>query len=119
MFVAYLRTFARMGLKAIPMRAETGPIGGDMSHEFIVLAETGESEVFCHQDLLDYDILGETVDFGSNEQIQQILVAKSTPGFDQRIRHSRENALDIIENDVEQCRLIGVHGLEIIKNIAA
>lgn len=70
MFVAYLRTFARMGLKAIPMRAETGPIGGDMSHEFIVLAETGESEVFCHQDLLDYDILGETVDFGSNEQIQ-------------------------------------------------
>ena len=43
MFVAYLRTFARMGLKAIPMRAETGPIGGDLSHEFIVLAETGES----------------------------------------------------------------------------
>jgi prolyl-tRNA synthetase len=43
MFVAYLRTFARMGLKAIPMRAETGPIGGDHSHEFIVLAETGES----------------------------------------------------------------------------
>src|SRR6186997_400710 len=52
MFVAYLRTFARMGLKAIPMRAETGPIGGDLSHEFIVLAETGESKVFCHADLL-------------------------------------------------------------------
>jgi prolyl-tRNA synthetase len=47
MFVAYLRTFARMGLKAIPMRADTGPIGGDLSHEFIILAETGESEVFC------------------------------------------------------------------------
>ncbi len=46
MFVAYLRTFARMGLRAIPMRADTGPIGGDLSHEFIVLAETGESEVF-------------------------------------------------------------------------
>ena len=44
MFVAYLRTFARMGLKAIPMRADTGPIGGDLSHEFIILAETGESE---------------------------------------------------------------------------
>ena len=70
MFVAYLRTFARMGLKAIPMRAETGPIGGDMSHEFIVLADTGESEVFCHQKLLEYDILGEQVDFGSPEQIQ-------------------------------------------------
>ena len=46
MFVAYLRTFARMGLKAIPMKAETGPIGGDLSHEFIILAPTGESEVF-------------------------------------------------------------------------
>ena len=45
MFVAYLRTFARMGLKAIPMRADTGPIGGDLSHEFHILAETGESEV--------------------------------------------------------------------------
>ena len=43
MFVAYLRTFARMGLKAIPMQADTGPIGGDLSHEFIILAETGES----------------------------------------------------------------------------
>ena len=70
MFVAYLRTFARMGLKALPMRAETGPIGGDMSHEFIVLADTGESEVFCHQELLEYDILGEQVDFGSPEQVQ-------------------------------------------------
>ena len=47
MFVAYLRTFARLGLKSIPMRAETGPIGGDMSHEFIILASTGESEVFA------------------------------------------------------------------------
>ena len=46
MFVAYLRTFARMGLRAIPMQADTGPIGGDLSHEFIVLAPTGESDVF-------------------------------------------------------------------------
>ncbi len=49
MFMAYLRTFARMGLHAIPMRADTGPIGGDLSHEFIVLAPTGESEVFYHE----------------------------------------------------------------------
>ena len=54
MFIAYLRTFARCGLKAIPMRADTGPIGGDLSHEFIILAETGESEVFCHKDYLDF-----------------------------------------------------------------
>jgi prolyl-tRNA synthetase len=53
MFVSYLRTFERMGLTAIPMAAETGPIGGDLSHEFIILAETGESEVFCHRDLVE------------------------------------------------------------------
>src|SRR5262245_625858 len=63
MFVAYLRTFARMGLKAIPMRAETGPIGGDLSHEFIVLAETGESGVFCNSDVLDLPIPPDDVDY--------------------------------------------------------
>jgi prolyl-tRNA synthetase len=66
MFVAYLRTFARMGLKAIPMRADTGPIGGDLSHEFIILAETGESEVFCDRRWLETDILAEEVDYDSD-----------------------------------------------------
>src|SRR5574338_1214752 len=47
MFVAYLNTFSRMGLKAIPMEADTGPIGGNLSHEFILLADTGESQVYC------------------------------------------------------------------------
>jgi prolyl-tRNA synthetase len=68
MFVAYLRTFARMGLKAIPMRADTGPIGGDLSHEFIILAETGESAVFCHKGLVDKDILGRAIDYTSDLQ---------------------------------------------------
>jgi prolyl-tRNA synthetase len=63
MFVAYLRTFARMGLKAIPMRAETGPIGGDLSHEFIVLAETGESAVYCDHNVLDLPVPGADVDY--------------------------------------------------------
>jgi prolyl-tRNA synthetase len=63
MFTAYLRTFGRMGLKAIPMRAETGPIGGDLSHEFIVLAETGESAVFCDKRVLDLPIPPEDVDY--------------------------------------------------------
>jgi len=63
MFVAYLRTFARMGLKAIPMRAETGPIGGDLSHEFLILAETGESGVFCDKDVLKLTIPGEDVNY--------------------------------------------------------
>jgi prolyl-tRNA synthetase len=66
MFVAYLRTFARMGLKAIPMRAETGPIGGDLSHEFIILAETGESGVFCNSDVLELPIPGEDVDYDAD-----------------------------------------------------
>jgi prolyl-tRNA synthetase len=56
MFVAYLRTFKRMGLQAIPVAADTGPIGGDLSHEFIILADTGESEVFCHQDVLNQPV---------------------------------------------------------------
>jgi prolyl-tRNA synthetase len=68
MFVAYLRTFARMGLKAIPMQADSGPIGGDMSHEFLVLADTGESEVFCHKDILDFDIPGDEIDYGDDLQ---------------------------------------------------
>jgi prolyl-tRNA synthetase len=55
MFVAYLRTFARMGLKAIPMVAETGPIGGDSSHEFLILADTGESAVYFDRDFYDMD----------------------------------------------------------------
>ncbi|MSO88677.1 MAG: proline--tRNA ligase [Rhodospirillaceae bacterium] len=63
MFVAYLRTFARMGLKAIPMRADTGPIGGDLSHEFIILAETGESQVFCDKALVELDILDTEIDY--------------------------------------------------------
>jgi prolyl-tRNA synthetase len=66
MFVAYLRTFARMGLKAIPMAAETGPIGGDLSHEFIVLAETGESAVFCDRDVLDLAVPDEGVDYDAD-----------------------------------------------------
>lgn len=66
MFVAYLRTFSRMGLKAIPMRAETGPIGGDLSHEFIVLAETGESGVFCNRDVLDLPVPGADVNYDSD-----------------------------------------------------
>jgi prolyl-tRNA synthetase len=63
MFVAYLNLFARMGLKAVPMRADTGPIGGDLSHEFIVLADTGESQVFCHKELVEMGAPGPDVDW--------------------------------------------------------
>jgi prolyl-tRNA synthetase len=73
MFVAYLRTFSRLGLKAIPMRAESGPIGGDLSHEFIILASTGESEVYCHRDYLDFEVPGEDVDFDDVGKLQGIV----------------------------------------------
>ena len=67
MFVSYLKTFARMGLTAIPMEADTGPIGGDMSHEFIILAETGESGVYFHKDWLNTDLVT-SVDYTENLQ---------------------------------------------------
>ena len=56
MFYAYLRTFERLELKALPMVADTGPIGGDLSHEFIILAETGESQIYTNKKLLDLKI---------------------------------------------------------------
>jgi prolyl-tRNA synthetase len=73
MFVAYLRTFARMGLHAIPMVAESGPIGGNLSHEFIVLADTGESEVFCDSEYLNFEIPGPDVDFTHIGRLQAIV----------------------------------------------
>src|ERR1700684_4392494 len=63
MFVAYLRAFKRMGLQAVPMRAETGPIGGDLSHEFIVLAQTVEAAVFLDRRMLDLPVPGDDVDY--------------------------------------------------------
>lgn len=66
MFCAYLNTFSRLGLTGVPMRADTGPIGGELSHEFIILAETGESAVFCDKTLLDMPAPGLDLDFSSD-----------------------------------------------------
>ena len=73
MFVAYLRTFAAMGLKAIPMRAETGPIGGNMSHEFLILAETGESQVFFDSAFHDKDWSAFSIDYDDREAVAQVV----------------------------------------------
>ncbi len=73
MFLSYLRTFDRMGLRAIPMAADTGPIGGDLSHEFIILAETGESEVFCHRDWLNLDLRRD--DVGYDQDLNPIIAS--------------------------------------------
>jgi len=73
MFVAYLRTFARLGLRSIPMVAESGPIGGNLSHEFIILADTGESEVFCDREYLSFEVPGPEVDFDHIGRLQAIV----------------------------------------------
>ncbi|HSF94876.1 MAG TPA: proline--tRNA ligase [Thermohalobaculum sp.] len=73
MMVSYIRTFERMGLKAVPMRAESGPIGGDYAHEFLILAETGESEVFLDRDLVELTLGDRQVDYEDKAQIQGIV----------------------------------------------
>ena len=79
-FVSYLRTFSRLGLRAVPMEADTGPIGGNLSHEFIVLAETGESRVWCDRALLETDILSLAVDYEDPEGVAD-LVSRFTGGY--------------------------------------
>ncbi len=105
MFLAYLRTFARMGLKSIPMRADTGPIGGDLSHEFIVLADTGESQVYCDKAWLETDILASTVDYDDDLQ----------PFFDQwtRLYAATEEKHDAANCSVPADRLLAARGIEV------
>jgi prolyl-tRNA synthetase len=105
MFFAYLRTFARMGLKAIPMRAETGPIGGDLSHEFQILAETGESEVFCDRAWLDSDILSEEVDYDSDLE----------PAYRHWTRHyaATGDVHDPANCPVPEAELVSARGIEV------
>jgi prolyl-tRNA synthetase len=79
MFVSYLRTFDRVGMKSIPMRADTGPIGGELSHEFIILADTGESAVFCHRDFLGLRVPGEDVDYSDDAAVDGIVKDWTTP----------------------------------------
>ena len=107
MFVAYLRTFARMGLKGIPMRAETGPIGGDLSHEFIVLAETGESAVYCDREVLDLPIPGEDVDYRGD--LEPIVKQWSTLYAATEDVHDAER----YEREVPEDRRVHTRGIEV------
>ena len=70
MFFSYLKTFNRLGLKSIPMKAETGPIGGDLSHEFIILAETGESKIYADKKIFDIPIENYTNDENSLKKMR-------------------------------------------------
>ncbi len=108
MFVAYLRTFARMGLQAIPMRADTGPIGGDLSHEFIILASTGESEVFCRKEFLELQVPGADIDFSNDAEIADIVTTWTTPYAATDEMHD-EAAWDAISEDEK----VSARGIEV------
>lgn len=107
MFVAYLRMFRRMGITAIPMRAETGPIGGDLSHEFIVLAETGESAVYVDRDLLSLDVPGDDVDYQGD--LTSWVDAWSTPYAATEDVHEA----DRFEREVPAERRVQTRGIEV------
>jgi prolyl-tRNA synthetase len=107
MFVAYLRTFARMGLKSIPMAADTGPIGGDLSHEFIILAETGESKVFCHADLLASQVPVAATDF--NADLSPVIAAWTAHYAATDEKHDAAR----FERDVPADKRVSARGIEI------
>jgi len=77
--VSYLRTYERMGLQAIPMRADSGPIGGENTHEFLVLADTGESEVFYDRAVTDLKLGNRAVDYDDVAQVAAICTEFTTP----------------------------------------
>jgi prolyl-tRNA synthetase len=107
MFVAYLRIFGRMGLQAIPMRAETGPIGGDLSHEFIVLADTGESGVFCDRAVLDLPIPPAEIDYAGD--LQPIIDQWTAPYAATEDVHDAER----FERETPEDRRIATRGIEV------
>jgi prolyl-tRNA synthetase len=93
MFVSYLRTYERMGLTAVPMAADTGPIGGDMSHEFLILADTGESEIACHKDLLGKRWADREIDFEGDLQPIVDEFTSQYAATDEKRDEAREKAL--------------------------
>ncbi|MBQ5516231.1 MAG: proline--tRNA ligase [Acetobacter sp.] len=79
MVLSYLRIFQRLGVRAVPMRADTGPIGGDLSYEFLILAPTGESSVFYDAVLEEQDWLAEVVDYNSSEALEAFFRRLTVP----------------------------------------
>ena len=106
MFLSYLKTFQKFELNAIPMKAETGPIGGDLSHEFIILADTGESEVFLDKNLLDIDV--NEVDY-SEKNINEIIerFSKFYSATDEK------HDVNEFENNVSKENQLRTKGIEI------
>ncbi len=109
MMAAYLRTFERMGVKAVPMRADTGPIGGDHSHEFLILAQTGESEVFLDRDVVDLELGDREVDFSDREQLAKIFETWTTP----YARTDETHEASVFESEVPEERRLTARGIEV------
>ena len=107
MFVSYLRTFARMGLRAIPMAAQTGPIGGDMSHEFSILAETGESEIFCHRDITRMEAPEDGLDYEGD--LASIVEQWTAP----YARADDEHDAAVFEREVSAENRVSARGIEV------
>jgi len=107
MFVAYLRTFARMGLKSIPMAADTGPIGGDLSHEFIILADTGESQVYCHSDLIETRTPGADLDFTAD--LSPLIASWTSLYAATDEKHDRAR----FEAEVPEAKRVSARGIEV------
>ncbi|WP_439560667.1 proline--tRNA ligase [Roseinatronobacter sp.] len=107
--VSYLRSYERMGLQAIPMRADGGPIGGDYTHEFLVLAETGESEVFYDSEITDLKFGDREVDYDSVPECQAVLEE-----FTSRYARTDETHDEGIFNDqVPEARRRTARGIEV------
>ncbi|APX23749.1 MAG: proline--tRNA ligase [Rhodobacteraceae bacterium] len=106
--VSYLRTYERMGLQAIPMRADSGPIGGDDTHEFLVLAETGESEVFYDSEITDLKFGDREIDYDSHEQCRAVLEE-----FTSRYARTDETHDEALFNQVPEERRRTARGIEV------
>ncbi|MEK0163993.1 proline--tRNA ligase [Phaeobacter sp. JH20_36] len=106
--VSYLRSYERMGLQAIPMRADGGPIGGDYTHEFLVLAETGESEVFYDSAVTDLTFGDREIDYDSVEQCQGVLEE-----FTSKYARTDETHDEALFNEVPEDRRRVARGIEV------
>ncbi|GAA6148246.1 proline--tRNA ligase [Pseudooceanicola nitratireducens] len=106
--VSYLRSYERMGLQAIPMRADGGPIGGDYTHEFLVLAETGESEVFYDSEITDLTFGDRAVDFDNVAECQAVLEE-----FTSRYARTDETHDEALFNEIPEDRRRTARGIEV------
>ncbi|MBT3466184.1 MAG: proline--tRNA ligase [Ascidiaceihabitans sp.] len=106
--VSYLRTYERMGLQAIPMRADSGPIGGDDTHEFLVLAETGESEVFYDSAVTDLTFGDRDIDYDNVEQCAAVMEEFTT-----KYARTDETHDEALFNQVPEDRRRTARGIEV------